>query len=97
MQLENKTIVITGVGREGQVGEAVARAVAEQGALAVLVAHRVEDAERAQRRLGARVQRLAGAHAPGGLALEHGHGHAASQAGDRRGAPGRAGADDDDR
>ena len=45
MDFTNKTIVITGVGRAGQVGEAVARAFAEQGAFVVLVAHRREDAE----------------------------------------------------
>ena len=45
MTFENKTIVITGVGREGQVGEAVARAFAERGALVVVVARRREEAE----------------------------------------------------
>ena len=45
MPFENKTIVITGVGREGQVGEAVARAFAERGALVVLVTRRREEAE----------------------------------------------------
>jgi NAD(P)-dependent dehydrogenase (short-subunit alcohol dehydrogenase family) len=45
MDFTNRTIVITGVGREGQVGEAVARAFAEQGAFAVLVARRREEAE----------------------------------------------------
>jgi NAD(P)-dependent dehydrogenase (short-subunit alcohol dehydrogenase family) len=37
MDFTSKTVVVTGVGREGQVGEAVARAFAERGALLVLV------------------------------------------------------------
>jgi NAD(P)-dependent dehydrogenase (short-subunit alcohol dehydrogenase family) len=37
MSFENKTVVITGVGRAGQVGEAVAAAFAREGAAVVLV------------------------------------------------------------
>ena len=45
MDYTNKTVVVTGVGREGQLGEAVARAFAERGALLVLVSRAVEEAE----------------------------------------------------
>jgi NAD(P)-dependent dehydrogenase (short-subunit alcohol dehydrogenase family) len=37
MRFDNRVAVITGVGREGQVGEAIARGFAERGALVVLV------------------------------------------------------------
>jgi NAD(P)-dependent dehydrogenase (short-subunit alcohol dehydrogenase family) len=37
VDFENKTVVVTGVGRAGQVGEAVAQAFAERGALLALV------------------------------------------------------------
>jgi 3-oxoacyl-[acyl-carrier protein] reductase len=37
MRFDNRVIVVTGVGREGQVGEAVARGFAERGGLVVLV------------------------------------------------------------
>ena len=37
MRFDNRVIVLTGVGREGQVGEAVARGFAERGAMVVLV------------------------------------------------------------
>jgi NAD(P)-dependent dehydrogenase (short-subunit alcohol dehydrogenase family) len=43
-RFDGRTIVLTGVGREGQVGEVVARAFAEEGATLVLVAHRLDDA-----------------------------------------------------
>jgi NAD(P)-dependent dehydrogenase (short-subunit alcohol dehydrogenase family) len=43
MSFDNKTVVITGVGRAGQVGEAVAAAFAREGAAVVLV-----DRDRAQ-------------------------------------------------
>ena len=37
MRFDNRVVVVTGVGREGQVGEAVARGFAERGALVVLL------------------------------------------------------------
>jgi len=37
MRFDHKVMVITGAGREGQVGEAIARAFAERGAMVVLV------------------------------------------------------------
>jgi NAD(P)-dependent dehydrogenase (short-subunit alcohol dehydrogenase family) len=37
MRFDNRVVVLTGVGREGQVGEAVARGFAERGAMVVLV------------------------------------------------------------
>ena len=37
MRFDNRVIVVTGVGREGQVGEAIARAFAQRGGLVVLV------------------------------------------------------------
>jgi 3-oxoacyl-[acyl-carrier protein] reductase len=37
MRFDHKVIVLTGAGREGQVGEAIARAFAERGAMVVLV------------------------------------------------------------
>lgn len=40
--LSGHTIVLTGVGREGQVGEVVARALASRGATLILVDHRQE-------------------------------------------------------
>ena len=47
MELAGRSVVLTGVGREGQVGEAVARAFAERGARVVLVGRR-EDEVRAR-------------------------------------------------
>jgi len=47
MELSGRSVVLTGVGREGQVGEAVARAFAERGARVYLVA-RSEDEARAR-------------------------------------------------
>jgi NAD(P)-dependent dehydrogenase (short-subunit alcohol dehydrogenase family) len=47
MELAGRSVVLTGVGREGQVGEAVARAFAERGARVFLV-DRSEDAVRAR-------------------------------------------------
>ena len=47
MELSGRSVVLTGVGREGQVGEAVARAFAERGARVYLVA-RMEDEARAR-------------------------------------------------
>lgn len=44
MELEGRNVVLTGVGRPGQVGEAVALAFAERGARLVLVARRAEEA-----------------------------------------------------
>ena len=47
MELAGRSVVLTGVGREGQVGEAVARAFAERGARVFLVGRR-EDEVRAR-------------------------------------------------
>jgi NAD(P)-dependent dehydrogenase (short-subunit alcohol dehydrogenase family) len=47
MELSGRSVVLTGVGREGQVGEAVARAFAERGARVYLV-DRTEDQARAR-------------------------------------------------
>lgn len=45
-------VLVTGVGREGQVGEVVARAFAERGATVLLVDRQVEQAEARARALG---------------------------------------------
>ncbi|MGH7719333.1 MAG: SDR family NAD(P)-dependent oxidoreductase [Gemmatimonadaceae bacterium] len=55
MQFDDKVIVLTGVGREGQVGEVVARAFAEQGARVVVV-----DVEESEVRARADALRAAG-------------------------------------
>jgi NAD(P)-dependent dehydrogenase (short-subunit alcohol dehydrogenase family) len=47
MELAGRSVVLTGVGREGQVGEAVARAFADRGARVFLV-DRMEDQVRAR-------------------------------------------------
>lgn len=47
MELSGRSVVLTGVGREGQVGEIVARAFAERGARVFLV-DRIEDEARAR-------------------------------------------------
>jgi len=47
MELSGRNVVLTGVGREGQVGEAVARAFAERGARVYLV-DRMENEARAR-------------------------------------------------
>jgi NAD(P)-dependent dehydrogenase (short-subunit alcohol dehydrogenase family) len=44
MEFEGRNVVLTGVGRPGQVGEAVAQAFAERGARLLLVAHRMDEA-----------------------------------------------------
>jgi len=44
MELSGRSVVLTGVGREGQVGEAVARAFAERGARVYLVARKEDEA-----------------------------------------------------
>jgi NAD(P)-dependent dehydrogenase (short-subunit alcohol dehydrogenase family) len=44
MELSGRSVVLTGVGREGQVGEAVARAFAERGARVLLVDRQEEEA-----------------------------------------------------
>jgi NAD(P)-dependent dehydrogenase (short-subunit alcohol dehydrogenase family) len=44
MELEGRNVVLTGIGRPGQVGEAVALAFAERGARLLLVAHRADEA-----------------------------------------------------
>ena len=53
MDFTSKTVVVTGVGRAGQLGEVVARAFAERGALLVLVAR---DRGEAEERAGALVR-----------------------------------------
>ena len=50
-RFDKRTIVLTGVGREGQLGEVVARAFAEEGATLVLI-------DREERELGARTSAL---------------------------------------
>ena len=44
MELAGRSVVVTGVGREGQVGEVVARAFAERGARVFLVGHQESEA-----------------------------------------------------
>lgn len=56
MQFEKRVVILTGVGREGQVGETVARAFAASGARIIAVdrdAHEVEARAEALRRAGA--------------------------------------------
>jgi len=45
MTYENKTVILTGVGRPGQVGEVVARAFAERGAALALVSRSKDEVE----------------------------------------------------
>ena len=62
MRMENKVVLVTGVGREGQVGEAVATALADAGAtiLAVDVIREAADARAAAlRKRGARANAYA--------------------------------------
>ena len=47
MELAGRSVVLTGVGREGQVGEVVARAFADRGARVFLV-DRMDDQVRAR-------------------------------------------------
>lgn len=44
MEFEGRSVVLTGVGRPGQVGEAVAQAFAERGARVLLVGHSADEA-----------------------------------------------------
>jgi len=44
MEFEGRNVMLTGVGRPGQVGEAVAQAFAERGARLLLVGHRMDEA-----------------------------------------------------
>jgi NAD(P)-dependent dehydrogenase (short-subunit alcohol dehydrogenase family) len=44
MEFEGRNVLLTGIGRPGQVGEAVAQAFAERGASLLLVGHRLEEA-----------------------------------------------------
>lgn len=44
MEFDGRNVMLTGVGRPGQVGEAVARAFAERGASLLLVGHRIDEA-----------------------------------------------------
>ena len=44
MEFDGRNVLVTGVGRPGQVGEAVAQAFARRGARLLLVAHRIEQA-----------------------------------------------------
>ena len=43
-RFEGRTIVLTGIGREGQLGEVVARAFAEEGATLTVVGHSADEA-----------------------------------------------------
>lgn len=61
MRFENRTVVITGVGREGQVGEAIAQAFAREGAALALVDLAADEVER----------RAQGIRATGGRAQAH--------------------------
>ena len=57
-RFDGRTIVLTGVGREGQLGEAVARAFAAEGATLTIVSHDAHEAEQQAftlRRLGGAV------------------------------------------
>src|SRR4051812_49944118 len=45
MEFSGRSVVLTGVGREGQVGEAVARSFAERGARMFLVARQESEAQ----------------------------------------------------
>jgi NAD(P)-dependent dehydrogenase (short-subunit alcohol dehydrogenase family) len=59
MTFENKTVILTGVGRVGQVGEVIARAFADRGASVVLLDRTREEVERRAESLvagGARVR-----------------------------------------
>jgi NAD(P)-dependent dehydrogenase (short-subunit alcohol dehydrogenase family) len=61
-ELRGATVVLTGVGRPGQVGEVVAGTFAQRGVRLVLVAHTLENAERVAvqvRELGGEVHPLA--------------------------------------
>src|SRR5690349_11577185 len=44
MEFDGRNVLLTGVSRPGQVGEAVAQAFAVRGARLLLVAHRIEQA-----------------------------------------------------
>lgn len=44
MEFEGRNVMLTGIGRAGQVGEAVAQAFAERGARLLLVGHRIDEA-----------------------------------------------------
>jgi len=44
MEFEGRNVMLTGVGRPGQVGEAVAQAFADRGARLLLVGHGIDDA-----------------------------------------------------
>jgi 3-oxoacyl-[acyl-carrier protein] reductase len=64
MRFTDKVIVLTGVGREGQVGETVARAFAEEGATLVLLSRQASEVD-------ARVEALrAAGHQASGYACE---------------------------
>ncbi|HEY9479674.1 MAG TPA: SDR family NAD(P)-dependent oxidoreductase, partial [Gemmatimonadaceae bacterium] len=45
MQFDGKVVVVTGVGRAGQAGEAIARAFAEDGASIVAIDRNPDDVE----------------------------------------------------
>ena len=64
MRYQGKTVLITGVGREGQVGEALAHAFAAEGASLVLV-------DRTAREVEARAAALRGALASGARVSAH--------------------------
>jgi len=56
MEFEGRSVVLTGVGRPGQVGEAVAQAFAERGARVLLVGHSTDQARARADELVARGQ-----------------------------------------
>ena len=77
MSFSGKNVVLTGVGREGQVGEAVAAAFADRGARLFLVERRLSDAHARAERLTALdysaegfASDLSDAHAVGAVADE---------------------------
>lgn len=57
MEFEGRNVMLTGMGRPGQVGEAVAQAFAERGARLLLVAHRMDEARARADALAARGHR----------------------------------------
>jgi NAD(P)-dependent dehydrogenase (short-subunit alcohol dehydrogenase family) len=57
MEFDGRNVLLTGVGRAGQVGEAVAQAFAQRGARLLLVAHHVEQARERADALVAKGQR----------------------------------------
>ena len=73
MELAGRSVVLTGVGREGQVGEVVARAFADRGARVFLV-DRLEDEGLVQRVADPQDRRAIGARLTEQGASRHGDG-----------------------